>query len=307
MSLKIVFMGTPAFAVPSLDALYESEHEIVGVVTATDKLGGRGKKQVLESAVKRYARSKNLTILQPKNLKSEDFLEELKALKADLQVVVAFRMLPEAVWDMPPLGTFNLHASLLPAYRGAAPINWAIIRGEKKTGLTTFFIQHEIDTGDILFQKEVPIKEDDTAGDLHDRMMIEGARLVVQTVDAIEREEYQLQKQDESLASKAPKIFFETCEIDFAQPTSKVYDFIRGLSPYPGAWTQLAGGNRLKIFRAEKEIVEHDNRPGEPVTDDKEYLKFATLDGLIEAKEVQLQGRRRMKIEDFLNGYSFLG
>ena len=302
MSLKIIFMGTPEFAVPSLDILVKNGYEIAGVITATDKLGGRGKKQLLESAVKKYAKRQQFRILQPKNLKDPAFLEELRSLGADLQVVVAFRMLPEAVWDMPPKGTFNLHGSLLPKYRGAAPINWAVINGEKETGVTTFFIQHKIDTGDILLQKSMPIGENDTAGDVHDRMMHLGAEAVLETVQMIESGEYELQIQDDSLATKAPKIFHETCEINFNRPTDQVHNFIRGLSPYPAAWTTLRELN-LKIFQTTKEIAAHDFPPGRFFSDHKKWLKISTRDGFVQVHELQLEGRKRMSVVDFLNGY----
>lgn len=302
--LRIVFMGTPEFSVPSLNILVENGYNIAGVVTATDKTGGRGGKQIIESAVKKYARPKGLRILQPPSLKNPAFLEELQSLRADLQVVVAFRMLPEAVWSMPRLGTFNLHGSLLPRYRGAAPINWAIINGEKKTGVTTFFIHHEIDTGDVLFQEEMPIGENETAGEVHDRMMTLGAGLVLKTVRAIEKGNYELKRQDESLASKAPKLYHETCEIDFSQPVEQVHNFIRGLSPYPAAWTTL-DGQELKILRTVKEIAPHSHPAGKFVTDGRSFLKIAVQDGFIVVDELQLQGRRRMRTVDFLNGYRF--
>ena len=302
MSLKIVFMGTPEFAVPSLDILVTNGYEIAGVITATDKLGGRGKKQLLESAVKKYARKHHIPVLQPKNLKDQAFQDELRSLGADLQVVVAFRMLPEAVWDMPPKGTFNLHGSLLPKYRGAAPINWAVINGEKETGVTTFFIQHKIDTGDILLQKSMPIGENETAGDVHDRMMHLGAEAVLETVKMIESGEYELQVQDDSQATKAPKIFHETCEINFNQPADQVHNFIRGLSPYPAAWTTLREQN-LKIFQTTKEITLHDLPPGRFFSDHKKWLKISTPDGFVQVHELQLEGRKRMGVVDFLNGY----
>ena len=305
MSLRIVFMGTPEFAVPSLDILAKNGYQIAGVVTATDKTGGRGGKQLLQSAVKKYALENGLPILQPDKLKSPEFLEQLQQLRADLQVVVAFRMLPELVWSMPRYGTFNLHGSLLPKYRGAAPINWAVINGEKETGVTTFFIQHEIDTGDLILQERMPIGEDETAGEVHDRMMLLGAQAVLKTVRAIESGNYILQKQDERLASKAPKLFHETCQIDFQQPTQKVHDFIRGLSPYPTAWTVLEN-QELKIFRAEQSSEPLSHPPGVFASDNKRYIRISTLDGYIELLELQLQGRKRMSVKDFLNGFSFL-
>lgn len=304
MSLRIVFMGTPEFAVPSLQILLDNDYEVAGVVTATDKWGGRGKKKLIESAVKRFAAERGLYILQPRNLKDPAFVEELRGLNADLQVVVAFRMLPEAVWAMPPKGTFNLHGSLLPKYRGAAPINWAVINGETETGVTTFFIQHAIDTGDILFQEKMPIGKNETAGDVHDRMMLLGAQVVLKTVRAIESGNYTLEKQDERLASKAPKIQHDTCRIDFDRPAQAVHDFIRGLSPYPAAWTIL-DEQELKILRTTTERVEHDFPPGKFIVEEQRELKIAVADGFVQVHELQLAGRRRMSTPDFLNGYSF--
>ncbi len=299
--MKIVFMGTPYFAVPCLKILLENGYDVVGVITATDKMGGRGGKQLIESAVKRYAREQHLTILQPKNLKNPDFLAELAALKADLQIVVAFRMLPVAVWDMPPLGTVNLHGSILPKYRGAAPINWAIINGDKETGASTFFLKHEIDTGDLLFVDKIPILPDDTAGTVHDKLMELGAKLILKTVNAIAAGEYTPTPQDPALVSKAPKIFTETCEIDWNQSTEKVYNFIRGLSPYPAAWTSFQEKN-LKIYDARPELIEHDYHPGTVLSDYKKYLKFTTKDGIIDVRELKMAGKRKMKVTDFLNG-----
>ena len=303
MSLRIVFMGTPDFAVPSLDILVKNGYNVVGVVTATDKRGGRGKKKVIESAVKKYAVANGIPVLQPSNLKKAEFVDELRALKADLQIVVAFRMLPEVVWAMPSMGTFNLHGSLLPKYRGAAPINWAVIKGEKVTGVTTFFIQHKIDTGDILFQDTMSIGEDETTGEVHDRMMILGAHTVLKTVQAIEDKNYVLKKQDDSQASKAPKIFHETCEINFDQIVQKVHDFIRGMSPYPAAWTMM-DGLTLKILKGKKITETHEFSPGSFHSDNKSYLRIACQDGFIDVLELQLQGRKRMEITAFLNGYS---
>lgn len=310
--MRIVFMGTPEFAVPALEILVENGYEVAAVVTATDKLGGRGGKQLLESAVKKFAVSKGIPVLQPANLKAPEFVSALKSLQADLQVVVAFRMLPEVVWSMPAIGTFNLHGSLLPRFRGAAPINWAIIRGEKETGLTTFFIKHEIDTGDILFQKKLPIGENETAGELHDRMMLLGAQLVLKTVQAIEQGSYSLHKQDDSRASSAPKIFHENCEINFNQTAEQVHNFIRGLTPYPGAWATLhwsadSGqehyeGEEVKILKSRKQPEEHTYAPGEFVTDGKKSLRAATSDGFVEILEIQAPGRRRMDAVSFLNG-----
>lgn len=299
--ISIIFMGSPEFAIPSLEILLNHGYHVKAVITATDKLAGRGNKKVLESAIKKYAKKKELKILQPKNLKAESFVNVLKEINADLQVVVAFRMLPEVVWSMPPLGTVNLHASLLPKYRGAAPINWAIIMGEKETGLTTFFIKHEIDTGDVLFQEKLDIKQDDTAGSLHDRMKEIGAQLVLKTVQAIENQSFTLKKQDQSQISKAPKIFHETCQIDFHQPTDLVYNFIRGLSPYPTAWT-VVDDKKLKIFHCNTEYFQDDLEAGTIDTDNKTYLKIKTWDGYISFKTLQQEGRKKMDIQTFLNG-----
>lgn len=304
MKPRIVFMGTPDFAVPSLRILLDNGYEVVGVVTATDKMGGRGKQQLLQSAVKRFAVERGLTVLQPDKLKDPAFLEQLAALQGNLQVVVAFRMLPELVWRMPVLGAFNLHGSLLPRYRGAAPINWAVIEGQKETGVTTFFLNTDIDTGDILFQERLPIGPDDTAGEVHDRMMELGAQVVLKTVQAIENQSYTLQKQDDTLASKAPKIFRETCQIDFAQPAQNVHNFIRGLSPFPGAWTLLED-QELKIFRSRPVTTGPSGAPGTLMSDGKSYLRFAAADGYIDVLELQLQGRKRMATEEFLKGHRF--
>jgi len=299
-------MGTPEFAVPSLKILVENGYNVVGVITATDKMGGRGKNQLIESAVKKYAVAQDIPVLQPKNLKSPEFQAELKGLNANLQIVVAFRMLPVSVWDMPELGTFNLHGSLLPKYRGAAPINWAVINGDAETGVSTFFLQHEIDTGDLIFQERMPIYPDDTAGDVHDRMMDLGAKTVLKTVKTIEDGTVTTQKQDDSQASKAPKIFRETCEINFQQPAQKVHDFIRGMSPYPAAWTRLEG-KQLKILKSTYTEDYHQLKPGTFQSDDKNYIKVACSPGFVRVHQLQLQGRKRMKTKDFLNGYSFNG
>jgi methionyl-tRNA formyltransferase len=303
--MRIVFMGTPEFAVPSLEILLDHGYDVPAVVTAPDKPGGR--LGVLESAVKRSATARGVPVLQPEKLKNPAFLAALRALGADLQVVVAFRMLPEAVWAMPPLGTLNLHASLLPKYRGAAPINWAIIRGERETGLTTFLLRHEIDTGDVLFQERLTIGPDETAGALHDRMMQAGAALVLRTVQAIERGEARPRPQSDAEASHAPKIFTETCRIDFARPAREVHNFIRGLSPYPGAWT-LLDGKTFKILRsatAEAPGLSPPPPPGRFFSDGKNYLKISVQDGFVEVLELQLEGKRRMGVRDFLNGFSY--
>jgi methionyl-tRNA formyltransferase len=302
--MKIVFMGTPEFAVASLDALIKAGFDIVGVITAPDKPAGRGQK-LNESAVKQYAVAKGLKVLQPEKLRNPEFLAELESLQADLQVVVAFRMLPEVVWNMPPKGTINLHASLLPNYRGAAPINWAIINGEKESGVTTFFLKQDIDTGDILFSESVPIKPDETAGELHDALMVVGAGLLIKTVKAIAVGNYKEQPQDALATGQelkhAPKLFKEDCLIDFINPVEKVYNRIRGLSPYPTAYT-LLNGKILKIFKAEMSTVEPGIFPGGFLTDDKTFLKFACKDGFIVVKDIQLEGKKRMGIEEFLRG-----
>jgi methionyl-tRNA formyltransferase len=299
--MKIVFMGTPDFAVASLNALYENGYDIAGVVTAADKPAGRG--QILqESAVKKYALEKGLKVLQPLKLKDPEFVEELRSLNADLQVVVAFRMLPEIVWSMPRKGTINLHASLLPNYRGAAPINHAIINGEKESGVTTFFLKHEIDTGDVIFSETVAIAEDDSAGDLHDHLMVAGAGLLVKTVKAIAEDNYQEQAQITAEDLKhAPKIFKEFCRIDWNQPVQTVYNLIRGLSPYPTAFTQL-NGKTIKVFKAHYEDETPDVAPGNYVTDGKTFLKFAAKDGFISVTDVQYEGKKRMIVDEFLRG-----
>ncbi len=299
-------MGTPEFAVPSLEILLENGYDVVGVVTAPDKPGGR--QGMMQSAVKQFAEAKGLNILQPEKLKNPDFINALQELRADLQIVVAFRMLPEIVWSMPPMGTMNLHGSLLPKYRGAAPINWAVIRGESETGLTTFLLKHEIDTGDLLFQEKVPIGPDETAGELHDRMMQIGAKLVLKSVKALELGATQPMPQADVEATHAPKIFAETCRIDFNQPTVNVHNFIRGLSPYPGAWTTM-DGKTLKLLRSS--LDNHSMTPqadlsiqiGQFFTDGKNTLQYRTSDGFISILELQLEGKRRMSVKDFLNGY----
>lgn len=302
--LKIVFMGTPDFAVASLDALVQEGYNIVGVITAPDKPAGRGL-QLQQSAVKQYAVSKGLHVLQPEKLKNPEFLEALAALKADLQVVVAFRMLPVVVWDMPPLGTINVHASLLPNYRGAAPINWAIINGEKESGVSTFKLQHAIDTGNILFSAKVDIREDETAGELHDALMQTGAELLIKTVAAIADGGVEGTPQahlDENTLKHAPKIFKDDCKIDWTKSADDIYNLIRGLSPYPTAWTVL-NGKTLKIFKAVKEMAAHTQTPGEPSTDHKTYLKFAAAGGYIAVEEIQLEGKKRMGVQEFLRGF----
>jgi methionyl-tRNA formyltransferase len=303
-------MGTPDFAVATLQRLVENGFEVVAAITAPDKPVGRGQK-MSESPVKKYALSQGIPVLQPEKLKNKDFLEELATYKADLQVVVAFRMLPEAVWAMPKMGTINLHGSLLPQYRGAAPINWAVINGETLTGVTTFFIEKEIDTGNIIFSENIEIKATDTAGDLHDRMMWIGGDLMVKTVKAIASGVYPSEKQDFSQELKpAPKIFKETCKIDWQKDSKSIYDFVRGLSPYPAAWTTL-DGKVLKIF--ETEIVNEvfpnmDNQAFEDFnlkTDHKKQLLIQTSNGHLAIKSLQLEGKKRMTTDEFLRGYRF--
>lgn len=300
-------MGTPDFAVTSLDALVNAGCQVVGVITAPDKPAGRGMK-ITETEVKKYALGKGLPILQPEKLKSPDFIQALRALKADLQVVVAFRMLPEIVWNMPPLGTINLHGSLLPQYRGAAPIHWAVINGEKETGVTTFKLQHEIDTGDILLQKSFPINENDTTGDVHDRMKTIGADLLVETIKGLvsgsmqKKEQSALINENAASLKHAPKIFTENCQINWNQPAEVLYNFIRGLSPSPGALTKL-DGKVLKIFSSKKILQSHHYPPGSVFCDDKKTLQFACSNGFIELQNLQLEGKKRMPVEDFLRGY----
>lgn len=296
-------MGTPDFAVASLDILIKNGFDVVAVITATDKLGGRGGKQVLQSAVKQYAVAHNVPVLQPEKLKNPEFIEILRGLEADLFVVVAFRMLPEIVWTMPPLGTINVHGSLLPKYRGAAPINWAVINGEKETGVTTFFLKHEIDTGDVIFREKLPIGEDETVGEIHDKMMLLGAETLLKTVQAIDNQNVVPQPQPNEAATHAPKIFHETCQIDFSKTVNEVHNFVRGLSPHPTAWTVL-DGLKLKVFRTSKEITPPQYEAGKLLSDGKSYLKIACSDGFVHLLDIQLEGRKRLLIRDFLNGYN---
>ena len=310
-SLRIVFMGTPEFAVASLDALIKAGYNIVGVVTAPDKPAGRGMK-MNESAVKKYATEHGLKVLQPEKLRNPDFLEELKSLNADLQVVVAFRMLPEVVWNMPRMGTINLHGSLLPQYRGAAPINWSVMNGETSTGVTTFKLKQEIDTGNLLLQESFPIGEDENAGEVHDRMKDIGAQLLVKTVKGLvegtlkETPQAPLVSSDssETELKHAPKIFAETCKIDFSKSVDEVHNLVRGLSPFPGAFTYL-DGKMIKILKGKKEITDPKPPQGQIESDNKTFLKFACADGYIHVLEIQMEGKRRMKIEEFLRGYKF--
>jgi methionyl-tRNA formyltransferase len=350
--LRLVFMGTPEFAVASLEAILLADYNVVAVITAPDKPAGRGM-QLTESAVKKFAVSKGLLVLQPEKLKDPIFLGQLRAVRADLQIVVAFRMLPEVVWNMPPMGTVNLHGSLLPQYRGAAPINWAVINGESETGVTTFQLQQDIDTGSILLQDRFPIANTDTAGDVHDRMKVIGARLLVKTIGGLASGNLKgvpqvdvLRQQgiadgpvtnDPSKLKHAPKIFTETCHIDWSKPTSEIYNLIRGLSPFPAAFTEL-DGKTLKIFRSEKEMRPAGvpaskapaadlpaakppgneplpagpllmsgttHAPGTYDTDGKTWLRFATPDGYIRVTELQLEGKKKMAVGDFLRGYRF--
>ena len=302
--LRIIYMGTPEFAVPSLQILVENGYNVVAVITAPDRPKGRGQK-LMTTPVKDYAVDQGLPVLQPTNLKSPEFLEELKSYKANLQIVVAFRMLPVAVWDMPEIGTFNLHGSLLPQYRGAAPINWAIINGEKETGVTTFFLKHEIDTGNVIFQEREPIEEDDNVGDVYARLMEKGAHLVLRTVKAIEAGGYPQEPQNEENEIKhAPKIFKETCEIDWTKSSEEVYNFIRDLSPYPAAWTML-NGKKFKIFAAQKiDFAKVGEQPGDFETDNKSHLHIQTGGNAIAITQLQMEGKKRMDIKSFLIGNS---
>lgn len=309
--LRIVYMGTPEFAVESLKRLVEGGYNIVGVITMPDKPMGRHGSVLQPSPVKQYAVSQGLKVLQPEKLKDESFVAELRELKADLQIVVAFRMLPEVVWNMPRLGTFNLHASLLPQYRGAAPINWAVINGETETGITTFFLKHEIDTGEIIDQVRVPIADTDNVGDVYERLMNLGGDLVVKTVDSILDGSVKTVPQDKlaegEVLCPAPKIFKETCRIDWSKGVKQIYDFVRGLSPYPAAWTELCQGSTapqvLKIYETDKIFAEHSFEPGTVVTDKKTYFRIAVTDGYINIRSLQLAGKKRMGVADFLRGY----
>lgn len=308
--LRIVYMGTPEFAVEALRCLVEGGYNVVGVITMPDKPAGRGHK-IQYSPVKQYALDHNLPLLQPEKLKDETFIEDLRAWKADLQIVVAFRMLPEVVWSMPRLGTFNLHASLLPQYRGAAPINWAVINGDTETGITTFFLKHEIDTGEVIQQVHVPIADTDDVGIVHDKLMMLGGRLVVETVDAILGGTVKSIPQEEMAVAgelrPAPKIFKETCRIDWHQPVKRVYDFVRGLSPYPAAWTELVQPDGetvvVKVFETEKMKTPHQLVPGTLQTDGKTYIRVAATDGFIGIRALQLPGKKRLKTDELLRGF----
>lgn len=309
--LRIVYMGTPDFAVESLKRLVEGGYNIVGVITMPDKPVGRHQDTLQASPVKQYAVEHGLRVLQPVRLKDEAFLEELRALKADLQIVVAFRMLPEVVWNMPPMGTFNLHAALLPQYRGAAPINWAVIHGDTETGITTFFLDHDIDTGRVIQQVRIPITDTDNAGTVHDKLMMLGADLVTETVDHIIAGTVtsipQEQMSTDEPLRPAPKIFKETCRMDWKGKTLKeLHNFVRGLSPYPAAWTEMKSADKtytLKIYETEMEPCRHTDAIGQVVSDGKTYLKVAVDNGYLILKEIQLSGKKRMRATDFLRGF----
>jgi methionyl-tRNA formyltransferase len=303
--LRIIFMGTPDFAVPTLQTLVENNLQVVAVITAPDKPAGRGLK-LQESPVKQYAVSQNIPVLQPTNLKSPDFLEELRSYQADLQIIVAFRMLPEAVWNMPPQGSFNIHASLLPQYRGAAPINWAIMNGETETGVTSFFLQHEIDTGDLIFQDKVAILPEDDFGTLYEKMKHAGADLALKTVKAIESGNVPTKPQETTAELKpAHKIFKETCRINWEQPASTIHNFVRGLSPYPTAWT-VFDNKTFKIFKTE--VLpgnQEDIKPGQLKTDQKTFIHVQTADGILNITDLQMEGKKRMSVPELLRGYTF--
>ena len=308
--LRIVYMGTPDFAVESLRCLVEGGYNVVGVITMPDKPAGRGHKLQF-SPVKQYALEHSLPLLQPEKLKDEVFVEALREWKADLQIVVAFRMLPEVVWNMPRLGTFNLHASLLPQYRGAAPINWAVINGDTETGITTFFLRHEIDTGEVIQQVRIPIADTDDVGIVHDKLMMLGGKLVTETVDAILNDAVKPIPQEEMAVvgelRPAPKIFKDTCRIDWNQPVKRIYDFIRGLSPYPAAWSELVQPDGetvvMKIFETKKIIQSHQLTPGTLLTDGKTYIHVAAADGIIGIRALQLPGKKRLKTDELLRGF----
>mgnify|MGYP003556487908 FL=1 len=304
--LRIVYMGTPEFAVEPLKRLVEEDYNVVGVVTMPDKPAGRGQ-HVQESPVKKYALSEDIPVLQPEKLRDEDFLVQLKMLQADIQIVVAFRMLPEVVWNMPRLGTFNLHASLLPQYRGAAPINWAIINGEKETGVTTFFLKHEIDTGNIILQRSTPISDDDNVGTLYDRLMHMGAELVVETMERITMGDVSTMPQDDAVAvNPAPKIFKEDCKINWQKSAIELHNFVRGLSPYPAAFTEVKNdkGQVLSLKVLETEVIDQtvSEQPGTLISDGKKQLYFATEEGYLSIKRLQLAGKKAMTTEELLRG-----
>ncbi len=310
-SLRIIYMGTPDFAVEPLRKLIDGKYNIVAVITNPDKPAGRGQK-IQESAVKVYAKTQDINVLQPEKFRDEIFLNQLKELNADLQIVVAFKMLPEIVWNMPRLGTFNLHASLLPQYRGAAPINWAVINGDEKTGVTTFFLKHKIDTGNVIFQEEISIDQNDNAGTIHDKLMFKGADVVVKTVDAIICNDYKQIDQNDLISEDdeirhAPKIFKNDCKIEWEKELESIYNLIRGLSPYPAAWTEITNIKneklQLKIFAAEIEKTTHKNEFGKYISDNKTFLKVAANCGYINIIELQLSGKKKMSVVDFLKGF----
>jgi methionyl-tRNA formyltransferase len=298
--MRIIFLGTPDFSVPSLDAIVKAGHEVVAVVTMPDKPAGRGM-QLQQSAVKKYAVENNIKVLQPVKLKDPEFIAELQSLNADLQVVIAFRMLPQIVWQMPKFGTLNLHASLLPDYRGAAPINWAIINGETKTGVSTFFLKHEIDTGDVLLTKEVEITPTMNAGELHDLLMQVGAETVVKSLALIESGNTKGMPQGDDNNKMAPKIFKEHCLINFKQNGQNIYNLIRGLSPYPAAFTHF-DNKILKVYESNFEATNHQEPIGKMMSDNKTFLKVACQDGYIHLQQIQLEGKKRMKVDEFLRG-----
>ncbi|MFO7721146.1 MAG: methionyl-tRNA formyltransferase [Gillisia sp.] len=305
--LRIIFMGTPEFAVSTLKEIIKAGFNVVGVVTAPDKPSGRGRK-LQESAVKQYATAQDLPVLQPVNLKSPEFIEEIKSLNPNIQVVVAFRMLPKILWQLPEYGTFNLHASLLPQYRGAAPINWAIINGETITGVSTFFIDEKIDTGAMILQRDVEIKVDENVGELHDKLMQTGAGLVVETLELIQNGQVVPRKQNSEITLKeAPKLTKENTRIDWNAPINEIYNFIRGLNPYPAAWTTLKNGSeqmQMKIYQAEISFEAHEFLVGELLLVEKQ-LKVAVKEGFLILKEIQLPGKRKMLTKELLNGYNF--
>jgi methionyl-tRNA formyltransferase len=300
--MRIIFMGSPEFAVPSLDILVKNGYHIVAVITSSDSYGGRGGKQLIESAVKKYALLHHIPVLQPKNLKSPAFLEELAAFKANLQIVVAFRMLPEVVWNMPPQGTYNLHGSLLPKYRGAAPINRAVMNGETETGVTSFKLQHKIDTGDMMFQEKTPIHADEDAGSVHDRLMHLGAEVVLKTVQAVEKGKITLKPQSDEEATEAPKIFHDDCQLDFSKSTREVHNKIRGLSPYPGAWCKI-DGKEFKILQAEMVVNQDDIPYGSIKCNHRSQLHIKCSDGYISVLKVKPEGKKAMLITEYLNGH----
>lgn len=300
--MRIIFMGTPEFAVATLDALHKSEHEVVAVITATDKLGGRGGKKLIQSEVKKYAIQHEIPVLQPPRLKNKEFISQLRDLKADLQIVVAFRMLPEVVWDMPPLGTYNLHGSLLPKYRGAAPIHWAVINGETTTGVTFFKLKHEIDTGDVLLRNKITIGAQETTGDVYQKLMHLGSKTVMEGVALIDSGRCTLLPQLDEEATHAPKIYKETCRINFNQGVESIYNFVRGMNPYPGAWTTIED-MEVKVYTVDYTVEKHAHEVGHLTTNNKSYIHIYGIDGYVCLKDIQMAGKKRMDIKSLLNGY----